>query len=320
MRIAIAFLAALACAVPAAAAETWPSRAVRIVVPFPPGGITDVLARQVAEALRPRLGVPVLIDNRPGASGTIGAAYVARAAPDGHTLLFGTRSTFSAAPAIYQRLPYDPAQDFTPVARVAGVSSVLIVHPALGIDSVDALRSAARQAPGELTFGSAGPGTSQHLAGELFNTFAGTRMTHVPYRGGAQALADLAGGHIDLMFESVPTALPFIRSGTVTAIATTTPQRVRALPDLPTIAESGLPGYELTWWFGLAAPANLPQEILQRLAGALREAVAGAELRGALLAMGADPVDDSPEEFARSVRDDIVKLGELVRRSGARAD
>lgn len=277
MRVLIGVLAAtLACAVPVAA-ETYPSRAVRIVVPFPPGGITDVLARQVAEALRPRLGVPVLIDNRPGASGTIGAHFVARAAPDGYTLLFGTRSTFSAAPAIYERLPYDPARDFTPVARVAGVASVLIVHPALGIDSVAAIRSAARRAPGELTFGSAGPGTSQHLAGELFNSLAGTRMTHVPYRGGAQALTDLAGGHIDMMFESVPTALPFIRSGAVTAIATTTAQRVQALPDLPTIAESGLPGYELTWWFGLAGPANLPQAALQRLAGALREALAGAD-------------------------------------------
>jgi tripartite-type tricarboxylate transporter receptor subunit TctC len=320
MRVAIAFLAALACAVPAAAAETWPSRAVRIVVPFPPGGITDVLARHVAEGLRVQLGQPVVIDNRPGASGTIGAAYVARSAADCYTLLFGARSTFSAAPAIYERLPYDPARDFTAVARVASVSSVVVVHPSVGIGSIEVLRQTALREPGRLTFGSAGPGTSQHIGGELFNLLAGTRMTHVPYRGGAPAMNDLVGGHIDLMFEPVPTALVHIRSGALVALATTTPVRARALPDLPTIAETGLPGYDLTWWFGLAAPAKLPARVLDRLAAALRSAMQSPGMRDALVGMGADPMDDSPAEFARAIRADIEEWGALVRRTGARAD
>jgi tripartite-type tricarboxylate transporter receptor subunit TctC len=305
----------------AALAADYPSRSVRLVVPFPPGGITDVLARHVADRLSARFGKPVVVDNRPGAGGTIGAGMVARAAPDGYTLLFGATSTIAVSPSMYRKnLPYDPIRDFAAITRVASVPSVLVVHPSAGIASVQALREAARRAPGKWLFGSAGPGTSQHLAGTLFEVLTDTRMTHVPYQGGAPALSDLVGGHVDLMFEPLPTALPFIRSGTLRAVAVTTPARTRALPHVPTLAESGVPGYDLTWWFGITAPAGLPAERLAKLNTTLRDVLQEPALRTAFTDMGASPLADTPEAFARLIRADINRWAALVERAGVTAD
>jgi tripartite-type tricarboxylate transporter receptor subunit TctC len=305
----------------AASVADYPSRPIRLVVPFPPGGITDVLARHIADRLSARLGTSVVVDNRPGAGGTIGAGLVARAAPDGYTLLFGATSTIAVSPSMYRNiLAYDPIRDFAAITRIASVPSVLVVHPSRGIASVQALREAARRAPGKWLFGSAGPGTSQHLAGALFEVLTDTRMTHVPYQGGAPALSDLVGGHIDVMFEPLPTALPFIRSGAVRALAVTTPTRTPALPGVRTLAESGVPDYHLTWWFGVSAPARLPAERLAKLNAALRDVLQEPALRTAFAEMGASPLADTPEEFARVIRADIARWAALLGRTGVTPD
>src|SRR5438552_13835540 len=244
-----------------ASAQTYPTRPIRLVVPFPAGGTTDILAREVGQRLSMTLGQPVVIDNRPGAAGNIGADLVAKSAPDGYTLLMGTVGTHAINASLYAKMPYDHVKDFAPIILVAGVPNVLVVNPSLPVNSVQELIAYAKANPGKLNFASSGPGTSIHLSGELFKVMAGVQMTHVPYKGSAPALQDLLGGQVQLMFDNLPPSLPHIKAGKLRALAVTSVARSPALPDVPTIAESGLPGFEASSWFGILVPAGTPSAI-----------------------------------------------------------
>jgi tripartite-type tricarboxylate transporter receptor subunit TctC len=318
VRNLIVLLTAAVCAV--AQAQPYPDRPVRLVVPFPPGGINDLLARVTAQKLSESLGQNVVVENRPGAGGTIGSNAVAKAPADGYSLLFGATSTVAVSPNLYANLPYEPIKDFAPIVQLASVGSVLVVHPAVPAATIGALVALARERPGTLNFGSAGSGASQHMGGELLKSMAGVDMVHVPYKGGAQAMMDLVAGQISFMIEPIPTALPHIRSGKVRALAVSTPRRAAAVPELPTIAESGYPGYDLTIWFGLLAPAGTPREVIARVNGDIVKILATPDMRERLAAQGAEPVGDSPEQFAAHIRREIARWGEVVKASGAKVD
>jgi tripartite-type tricarboxylate transporter receptor subunit TctC len=321
MRPVRAFLLLLACAVSQAAlAQAWPAKPIRLVVPFPPGGINDVLARIVSQKLTENLGQGVLIDNRPGAGGTIGSNMVAKAAPDGYTLLFGATSTVAISPNLYAGIPYDPVKDFEPIVHIASVASILVVNPSVPANSVRELLDLARARPGQLNFGSAGSGASQHLGGELLKSLGHVSMVHVPYKGGSAAMTDLVAGQINLMVEPIPTALPNIKAGRIRALAVSTPQRAPAVPELPTIAESGLPGYDLTIWFGLLAPAGTPREVIGRINAETLKILRSGDMNERLAAQGADPAGGRPEEFAALIRRELARWGEVVKAAGVKVD
>lgn len=324
---AMAAFAALAAAPLTAAAQAWPSKPVRIVVPFPPAGTTDILARALAPELQKAFGQPFVVENKPGAGGNIGAAEVAKAAPDGHTLLMGTVGTHAINPALYTKMPYDHVKDFVPITLVAGVPNVLVVNPALaqrhGIASVADLARHARANPGKLTFASSGNGTSIHLAGELFKVLTGTQMVHSPYKGSGPALIDLMGGNVDLMFDNLPSSMPHIRSGRLLALAVTSATRSSALPDVPTVAEAGgaaLASFEASSWFGLLAPAGTPTDIVNRIQQETAKALATAAMRERLQAQGAIPSGNTPTEFARLIDAETRKWAPVVKASGAKVD
>ena len=300
--------------------QAYPTKPIRLIVPFPPGGINDVLARLIGQRLGDTLAQPILIENRPGAGGTIGSNAVAKAVADGYTLLFGATSTVAVSPNLYTQLPYDPIKDFHPIGQIASVASVLVVHPALPAQSLTELVALARAKPGTLNFGSAGSGTSQHMGGELLKSLARIDMVHVPYKGGGPAMADLVGGQLSMMIEPIPTALPQIRSGKVRALAVSTGKRVPALSESPTFVESGIAGYDLTIWFGLLAPAGTPREVITRLSTELGRSLRAPEMRERLAQQGADPIIDTPEAFGEHIRREIAKWGGVVRASGARVD
>jgi tripartite-type tricarboxylate transporter receptor subunit TctC len=309
------------------AQAAWPTKPVRIVVPFAAGGTTDILARALAPELQRVFGQPFVVDNKPGAGGNLGAADVAKATPDGHTLLMGTVGTHGINQSLYPKLPYDPVKDFVPVTLVAGVPNVLVLNPAKaqerGIQSVPDLIRYAKAHPGQLNMASSGNGTSIHLAGELFKAMTGTYMVHFPYRGSGPALIDLMGGNMDLMFDNLPSALPHIKSGKLKALAVTSATRSQALPDLPTIAEAGGPqlkGYEATSWFGLLAPAGTPMEIVNRLQQETAKALATPALKERLLSQGAIPSGMTSAEFARHIAAETKKWAEVVKVSGAKVD
>jgi tripartite-type tricarboxylate transporter receptor subunit TctC len=326
-------LLATALAVPALAwAQTaWPSKPVRIVVPFAAGGTTDLLARALAPELQRAFGQPFIVDNKPGAGGNLGAAEVAKSAPDGHTLLMGTVGTHGINQSLYPKLPYDPIKDFVPITLVAGVPNVLVLNPAkaqaAGIASVPDLVRYAKAHPGKLNMASSGNGTSIHLSGELFKTLTGTFMVHFPYRGSGPALIDLMGGTTDLMFDNLPSALPQIKAGKLKALAVTSSQRSQALPELPTIAEAGasLPGqplksYEASSWFGLLAPAGTPADVVQRVQQATAQALASPALKERLLSQGAIPSGMPSAEFAKFIGAETKKWAQVVKASGATVD
>lgn len=302
-----------------AQAQGYPNKLVRIVVPFPPGGPVDVVTRIVAPKLGEILGQLVVVENRSGASGTIGTGIVAKSAPDGYMLILGTTTTLTVAPRLYRDLPYDPVKDLQPVSRLAVIPSVLVVHPSVPVGSVRELIALARAQPGKLLFGSAGAGTSQHLAVELFKHMAGIDLLHVPYKGGAPAMADLLGGQIALTIEPLNTALPQVRPGKLKGLAVTTLARIPALPDLPPVADT-LPGYESTLWFSLLGPAGMPRDIVNLLHAAIVKTVRAPEVRDRLAVQGADPIGDSVEEFAEAIRRDSVKWAELVKKMGLKLD
>jgi tripartite-type tricarboxylate transporter receptor subunit TctC len=320
--------AALAALAPAAAfAQAWPSRPVRIVVPFPAGGTTDILARALAPELQRVFGQPFVVDNKPGAGGNIGAAEVAKSAPDGHTLLMGTVGTHGINASLYPKLPYDPVKDFVPVTLVAGVPNVLVMNPAkaqqYGINAVPDLIRYAKSNPGKLNMSSSGNGTSIHLSGELFKTMTGTFMLHFPYRGSGPAVMDLLGGNMDLMFDNLPSSLPHIRAGKLKALAVTSGQRSQALPDLPTIEEAGGPalkGFEASSWFGLLAPAGTPSDTVNRLQQETAKALATPALKERLLSQGAIPSGMTSAEFARHIDAETKKWARVVKISGAKVD
>jgi tripartite-type tricarboxylate transporter receptor subunit TctC len=303
-----------------ATGQSYPSRPIRLVVPFPAAGTTDLLARAMAQKLSEALGQQVVVDNHPGAGGNIGADLVAKSAPDGYTLLMGTVGTHAINVSLYARMPYDAVKDFVPVVLVAGVPNVLVVNPALPVKTVADLIKLAKDQPGVINFASSGNGTSIHLSGELFKSLTGVQMTHVPYKGSAPALTDLIGGQVQVMFDNLPSALPQIKAGKLRAIAVTSIKRAPALPDLPTIAESGVPGFEASSWFGILAPAGTPREIVLRINREANKALQGAEMKEKLLAQGAEAVGNSPEFFVDYIRSETTKWAKVVKDSGAKVD
>ncbi|MEO7133302.1 MAG: tripartite tricarboxylate transporter substrate binding protein [Vicinamibacterales bacterium] len=303
-----------------AIAQNYPNKPVRLVVPFPAGGTTDLLARAMAQKLSDALGQQFVVDNRPGAGGNIGADIVAKSPPDGYTLLMGTVGTHAINPGLYAKMPYDHVKDFAPVVLVAGVPNVLVVNPGLPVKTVAELIKAAKDQPGSINFASSGNGTSIHLSGELFKAMTGVQMAHVPYKGSAPALTDLIGGQVQIMFDNLPSALPQIKAGKLRAVAVTSTKRAPALPDLPTIAESGIPGFEASSWFGILAPAGTSRDIVQRINAEANKALQAAEMKDKLLAQGAEAAGNSPEYFADYIRSETTKWAKVVKDSGAKVD
>ena len=304
----------------AAAQSAFPAKPIRFVVPFPAGGPLDIVARAIGQELNKSWAQPVIIDNRPGAGGNIGADAVAKAAPDGHTILMGAVSTHAINPTLYSKLPYDPIRDFAPVTLVTSVPNVLVVHPSVPARTVKDLISIARARPGQLNFASGSTGSAGHLAGELFKAMAGVDMVHIPYKGAAPAVVDLLAGHVSLMFDNMSSALPNIKAGRVRAIAVTTLTRSPMLPALPTISESGLRGFDISTWFGVFAPGATPPAIVARLNAEIVRALGTPEMRERLAALGAEPVGNKPEEFAAFIREEIPKYAKVIKASGAKAD
>ena len=307
------------------AQSAWPGKPVRIVVPFAPGGTTDILARALAPELSKAFGQTFIIDNKPGAGGNLGADAVAKSPPDGYTLLMGTVGTQAINAALYPKMPFDPAKDFTPIVLVAGVPNVLVINPAKAeaykINSVADLIRYARANPGKLNMASSGNGTSIHLSGELFKTMTGTYMVHFPYRGSGPALLDLIGGTMDVMFDNLPSALPQIKAGKLKALAVTSATRSAAVPDLPTIAEAGpVKGFDASSWFGLLAPAGTPAEIVNRIQQETAKALQSPVLKERLLSQGAIPGGQSPAEFAKFIAAETTKWAQVVKASGAKVD
>ena len=314
-------IAAFAFGAPASAqAPAYPTKPVRIVVPFPAGGATDILARAVAQKLTETWGQAFVVDNRPGAGGNIGSELVAKAAPDGYTLEMGTVGTHAINASLYAKMPYDHVKDFAPIILVAGVPNVLVVNPAVPVNSVQELIAYAKANPGKLNFASSGSGTSIHLSGELFKVMAGVQMTHIPYKGSAPALADLLGGQVQLMFDNLPPSLPQIKGGKLRALGVTSAARAPALPDTPTIAESGLPGFDASSWFGLLAPAGTPPAIIAKLNTEIAKWLATPEAKEKLVAIGANIAGGTPEDFARHIQAETAKWAKVVKESGAKVD
>lgn len=303
-----------------AGAQAFPARAVRFVVPYPPGGPLDTVARLLAQRVSAQWGQPVVVENIAGAGGNIGAAAVAKAAPDGHTLLMGAVATHAINPSLYAAMPYDAARDFIAVTQVASTPNVLVVNPQVPAKTVTELVAHARAKPGGLNYGSGSTGSAGHLAGELFNSLAGVRMVHVPYKGAPAALQDLIGGRIDLMFDNLASSLAQVKANRIRALAVTTAKRTPLAPELPTLAESGLPGFDISTWFGLFVPAGTPRAAVDRIHADFTRALAEPEVREKLVGMGADPVGSTPEAFAGFVAAEASKYAKLVKASGAKAD
>jgi len=263
---------------------------------------------------------PVVVDNKPGAGGNIGADFVAKSPPDGYTILMGAVATHAINPSLYASIPYDPVRDFIPVTQVASTPNVLVVNPSIPVGNVREFIAYAKANPGKLNFGSGSTGSAGHLAGELFNTMAGVRMVHVPYKGAGPAMQDLVGGQIQLMFDNLASSLGQIKAGRVKALAVTTAKRTSLAPDLPTISESGLPGFDISTWFGVFVPAKTPQPIVDKLHAELIRALAMPDVREAMIKLGAEPVGSSPQEFAAYIKSEADKYAKLVKASGAKAD
>ena len=306
-----AFAASLAAA--AAFAQAYPGKPIRLIVPFAAGGGNDNVARLVGKRLADTLGQPVVIDNRPGAGGVLGADLAAKAAPDGYTLFLGGVGSHAVNPNLHERLPYDPIRDFAPVALLAQAPLVLVVHPSIPANTFADFVAYARARPGQLNYASNGNGSSSQLAAVMFDSMAGVDMVHVPYKGLSPALTDLLSGQVQVMFSSVVAILPHIKSGKLRGLAVTGSRRLPSMPDLPTIAESGLPGYDASSWYGILAPAGTPRDIVLKLNSELAKALEQPEVRDSLLAEGAEPVGGTPEQFAAHIRSEKERLGKLIR-------
>ena len=299
--------------------QAYPSKPIRVIVAFPPGGIADFAARSVSQKLSESLGVPVVAENRPGAGGITGAEVVAKSAPDGYTLLV-TSISHTINPSVRKNLPFDAVRDFAPVTLIADAPNFLVVHPSLPARSVKELAALARARPGQITYASSGAGTSTHLSGELFKSLARIDIVHVPYKGGGPAVIDLIGGHVLMMFSTLPSVLQQVRGGKLRGLAVTGSRRFPASPEFPTMIEAGIPGFEVSGWSGMFAPAGTPREAVERLAGETARILRAPELKERFFVQGAEPVGNSPEEFAAFVRSEIAKWKKVVEASGMRAD
>ncbi len=320
-RTAAAALAAVVLACPLAQAQpAWPDRPIRVIVPVPPGGTPDVVARLVVTPMAARLGQPMIIDNRGGAGGLIGAEVAAKALPDGHTLFLSSPGPLAILPHLQKKAAYDPINDFTPIGLISSGPFLLIAHPSLQARGIGELLALARAQPGRLDYASAGNGAANHLAMELFKSMARVNLSHVPYKGAPQAVADVLAGQVPMMFNSIAPVAPFIKSGRVRVLGISSLARSAQLPEVPTIAESGVPGYASTTWFGLLAPTKTPRAIVDRLNEVLVAVVQSAELRSQFEAQGHDPAGGTPEAFGRYLREEFSKYATVVRQSGARID
>lgn len=315
---ALALGASLALAAPIAGAQAWPSKPIKVVVTFPTGGAPDILARIFSD--KAQLGQPVIVDNKPGAGGNIGADIVAKSAADGYTVVMGTVGTHSINGSVFAKMPYDMVKDFTPVSLIASTPNLLVVNNDVPVKTVQDLVAYAKANPNKLSFGSPGIGTSVHVSGELFKSMAGVQMTHVPYKGRQFAIPDLIGGQIQLMFDNMPSALPMARDGKIRAVAQTGAKRSAAAPDVPTVAESGLPGFEATSWFALFAPAGTPQAVVDRLAAEAQRIYKLPDVAERLAKLGLDPILSTPDELAKFQAAEIAKWAKVVKESGARVE
>ncbi|MFO1324915.1 MAG: tripartite tricarboxylate transporter substrate binding protein [Burkholderiales bacterium] len=319
-RLALSILA-FAVAWPAwAQAPAWPSRPLRMVVPFPPAGATDILGRTLAQKLSEALGQPVVVENKPGAGGSIGSDAVAKAPPDGYTLLMATTSTHSVGPSLNPKLPYNAERDFTPVVWVANATNILLVTPALPVKNTAELVAYAKANPGKVNYASSGNGTIVHLTAELFASTAGVSLTHVPYKGTALAVTDLMNGQVSILFDSLVSGMPHVKSGKLKALGVTGAKRSALVPDLPTIAESGVPGFVSDTWFGVFVPAGTPREIVQRLNAEINRILAMPDFREKLETLGAEPVGGTPEQFAAEVRSETAKWARVIREAGIKLE
>jgi tripartite-type tricarboxylate transporter receptor subunit TctC len=303
-----------------AALAQYPAKPVRIVVPYPPGGTSDILARLIGAKLADSLGHPFPVENRPGASGAIGSQVVAKAAPDGYTLLLGTASTHGVNSAVAKSLPYDAVKDFSPITVVGGTPNVILVHPDMAAKSLAELLALARSKPGRLNFGSTSLGGTPHMSAELLKMMTGVDIVHVPYKGAGPMLADLIGGQVQIGFDNLPSSTGHIRSGKVRALAVTTPKRWPGSPEIPTVAESGVPGYEVSGWFGLLAPGGTPRPVVDTLYRAISAALKQPEMQKQMLEFGAEPGGNPPEDFARQIAAEIEKWKKVVSATGVKVE
>ena len=323
MRFALLIALACMCAMTSAAtrtSESYPSRPIRLIVPFAPGGSNDILARTLAQQLTGRLGQTVVVDNRAGAGGIIGVETVAKATPDGYTLVMGHIGTHAVNPALYKNLPYDAVRDFTPVAPVASSPNILLVHPSVAASNAKELVALARSKPAQLNYASGGIGGSTHLSAELFKMMTRTDFVHIPYKGGGPALTAIIAGEVAMLFNNIVSAIPHVRSGKVRALAITSRQRSPVVPDLPALAEAGVPGYEVVSWYGVLGPAAMPASIVTRLNSTITAVMTADEMRTRLAGEGVDIMKASPAEFADYVTSEMAKWGKVIRQAGIRAD
>ena len=307
----------LACGV--AAAQPYPAKSIRMVVAFAPGGTNDILARLVSQRLSDAFAQSVIVDNRPGAGGNIGSDLVAKAAADGYTLLLGSTGPHVINPHLYVKMPYDTLKDFTPISLVAKSTALLVLHPSIPAGSVKQLVALAKGGSRKLNYASSGNGSSGHLAGELFKTMAGIPMEHIPYKGNGPAFTDLIGGQVDLMFANKPGALPYVQSGKLKAIGITSTKRDPLVPGVPTVAET-FPGFEASTWWGVLGPAGMPSDVVEKLHGAIVRIMPLPDVRERVLALGADPITSTPQEFAGLIQQELAKYGRIVKRSGMKLE
>jgi tripartite-type tricarboxylate transporter receptor subunit TctC len=305
---------------PAALAQAFPNKPLRLICPFPPGGAVDIASRAIAQELSKNLGQPVTVENRPGAGGNIGGAEAARANPDGYTIFMTTSGIQAINPVLYAKMPFDPNKDLVPVSALVSLNNVLVLHPSVKANSVPEVIALAKSQPGTINYASSGSGTSIHMSGEMFKSLTGVNMTHIPYKGSAPAMTDLLGGQVMMMFDNIPSAIPHIKSGKLKALATTGSKRDPLLPELPTLAEAGVAGYESGVWFGLAVPANTPRDVVMKLNAEAIKGTRSPEFVKRMTELGYNIMGTSPEVMQDMSRAEVQRWGPIVRSSGAKAD
>jgi tripartite-type tricarboxylate transporter receptor subunit TctC len=303
-----------------AAAQVYPSKPIRLVLPYPPGGGSDTIARPLAQKMSEGLGQQVVVENRGGAGGNIGMEAVARSAPDGYTLVFALTAQLAVNPGLYPKLPYDPVRDYAPITLLGSGGYILVVHPSLPVKSVKELVAFAKARPGQIAYSSSGNGSGGHLAVELFNNMAGIRMLHVPYKGGGPALMDMIAGQVQLLFATQLASWPHVQSGRIRALAVSTAKRPASLPDLPTVAEAGVPGFDAGVWYAVLAPAGTSREIVMRLNGEIARVLSQPDYRNLLVSNTIDPIGSPPEELARTIKSEIAKWARVIKDAGVRVD